>query len=187
MSEVVSPEMLRRLLRYEPETGKLYWLRRCEDLFDATEGRAVQHLAKWWNSRFAGQEALTARSHYEGGHGKIFGKLYYASRVAWTLAHGSWPDGDIDHINGDRNDNRIVNLRVVTHAQNMGNKKLYRTNTSGVPGVTWHRGKQRWQAFIRSGVNRRHLGSFANVEDAIAARRDAQRADTGFHSNHGRR
>lgn len=187
MSEQIAPYLLLKLLRYDPKTGKLYWLERSPDWFEPTRSKTAKQQATWWNNRFAGAEAFTYVDASGGKVGRILGGRYDAHRVIWAIVHGKWPEAEIDHINGDRADNRLCNLRAVTHRENMGNKKLYRNNASGTPGVTWHRTKQRWQAFIRSGRQRRHLGTFANLEDAIAARSAAQQSDRGFHINHGRR
>lgn len=94
-------------------------------------------------------------------------KPYMAHRLAWLLTHGEWPEVEIDHINGDRADNRIVNLRLATRQQNMINRRTHKSNKLGVKGVSqiknrfraqlWHCGK-----FV---LNK----SFATVEEASAA------------------
>jgi HNH endonuclease/AP2 domain len=98
---------------------------------------------------------------------------------------GHLPTLEIDHINGDRDDNRWINLRQVTASVNMKNLPLPRTNKSGTPGVIWHKRDEKWQASIK--VDRRtvHLGYFESKQDAIAARKVAER-QYGFHPNHGR-
>ena len=121
--------------------------------------------------------------------GNAFGTSKYAHRVAWLLATGSWPEDDIDHINGDITDNRLANLRVVTHAENMKNQKLFSNNMSGVSGVYWNNQMKKWHARIGAGTRtktRIHLGHFDNLEAALAARQSAE-IERGFHSNHGRR
>ena len=73
-------------------------------------------------------------------------KKYRAHRVAWAIHHGSWPDGEIDHINGVRDDNRIENLRCVSRHENKKNTAIPSHNTSGVVGVTWHKPSRKWRA-----------------------------------------
>lgn len=179
-------DLLRTLLRYEPDTGRLFWLRRDVGLFEATPNKTAEQLCKWWNGCFAGAEAFTATGNHGCRHGKLFNTAFYAHRVAWAIQHGFWPEHEIDHINGNRADNRIENLRAVDHQTNMQNKKLYRSNGSGEHGVSYHPGKDRWQAYITVSGSRRHVGTFRTVEAAIDARRNAQRAAGVFHRNHGR-
>ncbi|UNY40262.1 HNH endonuclease [Paracoccus phage vB_PmaP_KLEP18-1] len=183
--QIPSQDELRQLLRYEPETGKMFWLHRPAHLFEPTVARSQEHLCKWWNARFAGAEAFTATDTHGYRHGKINGKLVLAHRVAWVIHFGSAPD-HIDHVNGVRSDNRIANLRSVTPSENMRNKAVYRTNLSGHAGVRWSEGMEKWNASIRRDGRRLHLGFFDDLADAVSARKSAE-ARFGYHANHGRK
>ena len=102
----------------------------------------------------------------------VQGKSYYAHRIAWALTHGSWPEGDIDHLDGVRSNNRLVNLRDVSNATNIQNqKRAHRDNRSGskVQGVCWRedRGMFRVKA-VRYGKTI-HVGYFATIDEAEAA------------------
>jgi hypothetical protein len=177
--ELPTPEELRQLLRYEPETGKLYWLERPLEMF------RDEWLGKAWNTRWAGEEGLATPDSYGYLRGEIHGVSFFAHRVAWALTHGDWPIEQIDHINGQRDDNRIANLRCVSHAENQKNSALRKDNTTGRTGVHWHKKCGKWVAVI--GVDGRplHLGYFERFEDAVAAREKAE-IEHGFHPNHGR-
>ncbi len=176
--ELPAPNVLRQLLRYEPETGKLFWKPRSRDHFKTNRSHAT------WNARYAGAEAFTAFD----GHGYRTGAVNYrqlkAHQVIWAMEKGEWPSF-IDHINGKRADNRIGNLRDVSRADNQRNHKMHVTNSSGQMGVCWHERAGKWCAYIDNG-RRFHLGLFEALEDAIAARRKAEK-DIGFHENHGKR
>ena len=178
-----SPELLRKLLRYEPATGKLYWRERTPDMF--VDGKyAAERSCKAWNSKFVDKEAFTAsRNGYL--HGAIFDRLYSAHRVIWAISYCKWPSNQIDHINGDRSDNRIKNLRSVSHAENTRNRRTSEVNTTGVMGVYWYKSRKKWYARIMFDGKNKHLGYFSNKADAIAARKAAE-AKYGFHPNHGR-
>jgi len=101
-------------------------------------------------------------------------------RVAIAIVSGEWPNGEVDHINGIRHDNRLCNLRVVTKCENLRNKGKYRSNTSGRVGVHWHKQHRKWSAVIAG----RTIGVFKNIEDAIAARELAEK-ECNYHENHG--
>jgi hypothetical protein len=101
------------------------------------------------------------RSHQPQGLRKI-----HAARLAWLYVHGERPAGEIDHINGNRADNRIANLRIATRSQNCANKK-------GVSGVTWHKRQKKWHARIKRHGQLHHIGSFSTYEEALAARNSA--------------
>lgn len=167
----VTPALLRELLTYDPETGKLFWRARNLSHFDnPSRGRS-------WNTRHANKEAFTVG---EQGYrrGMVFRRMYLAHIAAWAIIHSEWPDGQVDHINGVRDDNRLANLRVVSRSDNCRNAKRRSTNTSGVNGVA-KQGK-RWRAYIVE-----HLGLFDTIEEAAAARKEAEQR-LGYHPNHGR-
>jgi hypothetical protein len=174
------------LLKYDSETGKLYWLPRTPDMFPAETAFSggQEAKAKNWNSRYAGKEAFTSVQNCGYVQGGILGRGYLAHRVAWLLVTGAWPKNQIDHINGDRTDNRIANLREVSNAENARNMSISSRNKSGVPGVFWDTKRGKWVANIGENSRTRHLGSFDDFNLAVEAREKAMTAK-GFHPNHG--
>jgi hypothetical protein len=99
----------------------------------------------------------------------VEGRKYMAHRLAWLYTHRRWPTEEIDHINGVRSDNRLVNLREATPSQNQANKAMRRDNTSGAKGVTWDKSRSDWIAAIHVNGSRKYLGRFSSVEEASAA------------------
>ena len=170
---------IRKVLSYDAGTGKFKWLVMPLEF----SPNAVQN--KLWNARRSGKEAFTSTNTKGYKKGSVLGVFVSAHRVAWALHYGKWPDGHIDHINGDRADNRIENLRDVLHHDNMRNMAIPNTNTSGQVGVQWNKKDKRWHARIGHGETRRFLGSFIDKQDAIAARKQAE-IEMGYHPNHGR-
>lgn len=167
-----------QLLKYEPETGKLFWLPRPVEMFPS------EPLRKTWSTRYSGKETFTAIDSNGYRVGSIFGRMYKAHRVVWLVHKGSWPAGEIDHINGDRADNRIVNLRDVSPSENHRNQRRRSDNSSGFCGVRWHKRDQKWMAQIKVYGKWSHLGYFENFEDAVAARLAAN-TKYGFTERHG--
>jgi hypothetical protein len=104
---------------------------------------------------------------------KLFGKAYLAHRLAWFYVTGAWPEQTIDHINGQKSDNRFCNLREATFAQNSANMGPHKDNQSGIKGVTRYRRK--WRAFFL----RKQLGVFETKEEAGAAYLRAAQARYG--------
>lgn len=182
--QCVPVHLLRELIDYDPITGQLRWLPRQPKHFRTTKLLA-ERIAATWNKRYAGTPALAAVERERYLHGDIFGLRYKAHRVAWALYYGKWPARFIDHINGDRADNRISNLRVVSHQENAKNQRLSSASSSGVTGVSWASHRNKWTAQIKVHGIKHHLGMFDSIDDAAAARKAAdQRFD--FHPNHGR-
>lgn len=179
VGNVIDIAILRQLLRYEPETGKLYWLPRPVSMFKTRQQGGT------WNTRYANTEAFT--STYQNGYGQgcVQYRKFLAHRVAWALYYGSWPDGDVDHINGVRTDNRIANLRCVTRSANLRNQKRSMKNTSGVTGVVWDAARSKWKASIKVNGKNHHLGRFDSYTEAVAVRKSAE-VIHNFHPNHGR-
>lgn len=145
--------------------------------------RSAEQNCAIWNSRFAGKEALASLDANGYKTGNLFYRRTKAHRAIWAMAYGKWPDGEIDHINGHKSDNRLDNLRVVTHLANGRNLKLKKNNQSGYCGV-WQRPSGRWAALISLNGKTKTLGTFDTIEEAIAARQKAN-AEHGFHANHG--
>ena len=114
----------------------------------------------------------------------IRGKHYYQHRLAWFIYTGTWPD-QVDHINGVKTDNRMVNLRSVSFTDNMRNRPMNKSNTSGQTGVVWCKQINRWKASIYEQKKRVHIGTYLKLDDAITARKQAER-EFGYHPNHGR-
>lgn len=168
---------LRSVLRYEPETGLLYWLERPRSLLKS------DHEWRRWNTRYAGKVAFSPNT---SGYldGMIFRVMHRAHQVAWALHYGEWPTLDIDHINGERTDNRIANLRQVDRATNARNQRVRRNNKTGVMGVSRQRSGG-FRATICVNGKLSHLGVFPTLDEAAAARKKAER-ENGFHENHGR-
>lgn len=172
------PTVLRLLLRYEPETGKLYWRPRPRVWFK------TESSFHGWNAKLPGTEALCTPST---DHGYLAGvvrmRRRYAHRVAWAITHGAWPVGEVDHINGVVSDNRACNLRCVDKRTNQMNASLRKDNTSGCVGV--HCTPRGWAARIHIKGRSITLGRFETKEAAIMARKAAEK-EHGFHANHGR-
>jgi hypothetical protein len=95
-------------------------------------------------------------------------KLFKAHRLAWLYVYGEFPSEWIDHIDGDRTNNRINNLRLCTPAENQMNRKKSVNNTSGFKGVSWDKEVNMWKATVQLDGVRKHLGYFPQVEDASA-------------------
>ncbi len=79
---------------------------------------------------------------------QIKGKSYREHRVIWLYVYGEWPKGCIDHIDGNRSNNRVSNLRDVSYLENQKNRKLNANNSSGMPGVTWNKPSKSWRVSI---------------------------------------
>lgn len=154
-TEILTAERLRELLDYDPLTGIFTWRTRRGSV---PRGGVAGHL---------------------GAHRYVVIKLgrrrHRAHRLAWLHTHGVWPALHIDHINGVRHDNRLVNLREANHSENAQNQPHLRANnTSGFLGVTWSARDKRWQAGININKKRIHLGHFHTAEEASAAYREAK-------------
>lgn len=173
----IPPSLLQDVLSYDPATGMLYWRDRSADFFTKERDQ------KAWNARYASRQAFTTivRGYLAG---TLFNRHVYAHRAAFALMEGRWPE-NIDHINGNKTDNRWKNLREVTHVQNMRNLPIMSNNTSGVSGVSFIKARGLWRALI--GINGKSifLGEYDTKEKALIARAAAEKV-IGFHENHGR-
>ena len=103
----------------------------------------------------------------------IKGNRHKAHRLAWLIMIGEWPEKQIDHKNGIRDDNRWNNLRLATNSQNHANGKLYKNNTSGYKGVIWSKEKKKWRADVRFYGETKFLGYYDNIKSAAEAYKKA--------------
>lgn len=164
-----SPELLRQLLRYEPDTGKLFWRERDASMFTDGPNRTAQNSSALFNSWKAGKEAFTCTAVNGYKVGAVLGRNFTAHRVAWAMTYGEWPSKQVDHINTVRSDNRIANLRLATNAQNSRNRGANKNNTSGRKGVTWFKSRKKWVAQIHLDGKRKCLGYFDDIDEAAQA------------------
>ena len=178
-TDLPSPEILRKLLRYEPETGKLFWRKRTPDMFK------TEKACRCWNTRHAGNETFSSVDKDGYLLGMIFYRRLKSHRVIYAMAHGRWPKGQIDHIDGVKTNNKIENLRDVSPSQNARNMPLRTDNKTGISGITFHKRSKKWQCQLRDGGTDKYIGSFDTLGGAIAAMSSA-RAEHGYHENHGR-
>lgn len=161
----ITQEKLKSLLHYDPATGVFTWKvkrpkRKPGDVAGSPHNRGYYKVA-------------------------VCGNYYQAHRLVFLYMTGDWPEQVVDHINGNKMDNRWENLRPVSQSVNMSNQTLYKNNQSGVPGVTKSRRNNMWFAGIKLNNRSWHLGYFRDWFDAVCARKSAEIA-LGFHENHGR-
>lgn len=152
---ILTYERLRELLDYNHETGVFTW-KRCDRRTDRI-----------------GQRAGGNSQHYYRIN--VDSVYYQAHNLAWLYTHGQWPSGQIDHINRDGRDNRLVNLRDVTPSENQHNLGRDSRNWTGTTGVGWCTQTSSWYARINVRGISKHLGRFKNIAEAIAARQAAKR------------
>lgn len=162
---MLTAERFRELLSYDVDTGIFTWIGR--------------------SSKYANPSRLGKRAGSVDAYGyrrvRIDGRIYLEHRIVWMLSHGCWPKGEIDHINGDKQDNRLANIRDVTRSVNQQNIRVARsTNRCGLLGVSAH--LSRWRAQINDHGKMKCLGVFATPEQAhdayVKAKREAHEGCT---------
>lgn len=174
--------VLDRLLICLPGEGRLIWKDRTPDLF--VDGlQTKEHKCLAWNRKNGGKEAFRwkANGYYSGS---LFGKKYKAHRIIWKFVYGEDPL-TIDHINGNKLDNRVCNLRNVSQAENARNSSKSKSNSSGCVGVVFDKSRNKWAARIHDVDKMINLGRFDKFEDAVLTRKQAEK-ELGYHENHGR-
>jgi len=161
---MLTRDELAKELSYNPDTGEFFWLR-------AASRRKMGQPAG--NVKENGYRVISFRY-----------KMYGAHRLAFLMMEGALPSDCVDHINGNRSDNRWENLRHATRVMNSRNLGRSAANTSGITGVHWHKRTGTWQSHIMIDGKSKFLGYFKTIFDAAAARLSANNAH-GFHENHG--
>ena len=177
---MLTQEYLKQCLNYDADTGVFTWKDRPRIHFPTLRGYAA------FKSQFANN--IAGAIHYGGETNyrsiRILDKAYLSHRLAWLYTHGEFPI-EIDHIDGNGENNKIENLRNVSHSVNCQNMPTQRNNTSGVVGVNWDKAREKWSAEITASKNKIRLGRHAHLFEAACARKSAE-IKHGFHINHGR-
>ena len=150
----VTQEKIKQVLKYDRLTGNFEWV----------DGRH--------NAVKLGQEA----GYRAGGYLSIqvFGASILAHRLAWLYVYGYLPESDIDHINQNKLDNRISNLREVSRICNCRNQTIPRNNKTGIKGVFYSAKTDRWRAKIVVNYEHHYLGEYDDFNDAVCARLAAE-------------
>lgn len=158
------PEESADLLAYDAETGVITW-------------KVSKHPIA--------QGSVAGGVHPDGYRRiGILGKQYQAHRVAWLLHYGEQPPQFLDHINGERDDNRISNIRAVTNAENQRNSRINANNTTGVKGVHFDKTAGRYKAKFKVNTKQVSCGYHDTVEqaaEAIRARREELHGEFAHH------
>lgn len=159
---VLTAEKAREVLRYDGDSGKLYW--RVPTGIRVKVGDEAGYLTKKGYRRL-----------------QIGDKSYASHRIVWLMEYGEYPRAQIDHINEDKSDNRLCNLREATNAENVVPRRRVRAdNTSGHSGVTYVARDKRWVAQINIGGVQRVVGRFPDRESAVLCRVEAEKIHYPF-------
>jgi hypothetical protein len=162
---MLTAERLRELVTYDPDTGIMLRKLRTSNSTHVGDVVGTPHICGY------------REAHMEGGR-------YLMHRLAWLYVHGEWPPRYVDHINGNRSDNRIANLRLANPRQSVGNTFGNSRNTSGYKGVSWDKRNKVWRAYIAFNRRYQHLGYFKNKEDAARAYQLAAEKHFGEFASH---
>lgn len=161
----LTQKYLQEILHYNPDTGAFKWAKtrkrvRIGDTAGHIHARGYIHIC-------------------------ILSRRYMAHRLAWFYVHGKWPQDEIDHINGVRDDNRIANLREANHVDNQRNRPIPKNNTSGIKGVWWDKKTNKWCAAVRVNGKRRYIGYFTDIAEAEQETIKFREQYHGEFANHG--
>ena len=156
-----------KILDYNGDNGLFYWKHRPREMFTSDRSFGT------WNTKYAGKLAGFVNS--VGLPMIQIGKTSYKqSRIAYAYVNGDIDNGDVDHINRDVKDNRICNLRYVTHSENGRNRRVFKNNKTGITGVGFHKNLRQWQSHIKINKKSIHLGYYDVFRDAVVARKLAE-------------
>lgn len=178
----LTKDVLDQTLIYCPSSGQLTWRPRSRDWFKSNASYVR------YNKLSANTPALTANNGEGYKTGTLLGARVKAHQVIWVMLHGSLPEKgkEIDHINGDRSDNRLENLRCVDKSDNSKNQKLCSRNQTGVSGVSWYKPTKKWLVRINVAKKTKCLGYFDDFKEACEVRAQAEK-ENNYHKNHGKR
>ena len=168
---MITYKELIELVSYDPDTGLFVRLKtQCNSAKKGAEPGYIKN----------GKGGLKYRGiQYKG-------KQYHAHRLAYLYMTKTWPDEDIDHIDGDGTNNKWSNIRAVTKSENQKNRRLNINSKSGVAGVSFYTPNGKWRAAVSINGKSKHLGYFDTIEEAKEVRKNSAKVN-GYHVNHGQK
>lgn len=165
MGEIITQSKLKSIVGYNKSSGVLFWKKRLRNRVSVNERVG----------------SITKNGYLET---QMLGIRYYVHRLVWLYVYGEQPKYHIDHINHNKTDNRIENLRCVKQEENNRNLLISKRNKSGTVGVIFDIHIKKWVAYICVNSKNKHIGSFLKKNDAIKARKLSE-IKYGYHKNHG--
>lgn len=150
---MITQQLLKHFLNYDPETGYFTWCVRTSNRINI--------------GTIAGTVDTNGYLRI-----RVCGKVRAAHRLVWLYVHGYFPEGDIDHVDGNRLNNALNNLRECNRSQNLLNKPIQDNNVTGVKGVCWDKRKKLWEAYAKQKGVKIRLGMYKNFDDAVRARKE---------------
>lgn len=179
---MLSVKYIKESLLYDSNEGVLYWRKDRPKHHFANDG-SFKRYQNMFAGKIAGHDLKCKGYIYKAIKINSHRILYH--RALWVVYYGKYPEGVIDHINGNTRDNRIENIRDCSQSENCRNRAMMSNNTSGHTGVHWCNRSGKWVA-QGDGKVATHLGYFEDIQDAIEARRDYE-LKTGYTNRHGQR
>jgi hypothetical protein len=161
---MITQELLDSLFKYMD--GKLYW-KKITNMSRVKVGDEAGFMSK------QGYKCI-----------RIYNKIFKQHRIIFFMHHGFFPEF-VDHIDGNKLNNNIDNLRVASRIQNQQNAKIRADNKSGIKGVSWYKKTNTWRAVIKINGKFKHLGLFKDIDDAKNAVVNARNLYHGIFANHG--
>lgn len=173
----ITAEYAREAMGYDHETGILTWKHRPANHFPSNG------IFKSWNTKYKGLEV--GKPGIDGYLRMAFqGKSYLVHRMIWFIEKGIWPEKLLDHINQNKTDNKLTNLREADKCENGQNAKKRSTNKSGLKGVYWNTERKGWNACVTV-KGKRHTKIFSKKEDAEQEVKNMRMALHKSFMNHG--
>lgn len=178
----ITQKDLKLYLRYHKTTGNFIWRKRTPEMFNNGQKNSKEQNCNIWNARFAGKVA--GCKDLDGYILISINRIKYkAHRLAFLYVTGELPKNDIDHLNQITFDNSWKNLRNATRTFNNANMKKRKDNSSGYKGISWSKLREKWEVYGNINKQRKRIGMFVKLNEAIKARKKWAQENFGEYLN----